>query len=219
MQETKVAKSGGGGTESGAEDKESVTTEESVEVNRSAEEYAKRVVELSSENKKRKQREQTLQKELEELKNTLSSLQEGQLSEQGKYKDAYDKTKKELETERGKFKTQVQAFAHRMVTSQLERAALSAGCQAGQVKDLITLAGARGLLSDLEPDDEFNLSDDAIKQVLETAQQNWPYFFSRQAPTVKTGTPTSRAEKPQGIDSLPLHEKINRLAGMLVKEQ
>lgn len=219
MQDSKAAKSGATNTESGVESNETDTNNEtSVEVNKSAEEYAKRVVELSSENKKRRQREQTLQKELEELKNTLTSLQDGQLSEQGKYKDAYDKTKKELETERGKFKTQVQAFAHRMVTNQLERAALTAGCQPGQVKDLITLAGARGLLNDLEPDDEFNISDEALKQVLENAQQTWPYFFSRQAPTVKTGTPKTSMEKPQGIEAMPLHEKIRKLAELTVKE-
>lgn len=218
MQESKGAKSGATNTESGVEGSETTETTETVEVNRSAEEYAKRVVELAAENKKRKQREQGLQKELEELKSTLSSLQEGQLSEQGKYKDAYDKTKKELETERGKFKTQVQAFAYKMVTSQLERAALAAGCQSAQVKDLITLAQARGLLNDLEPDDDFNLSDDAMKQVIESAQQTWPYFFSRQAPTVKTGTPKATVEKPQGLESLPLHEKIKRLAEITAKE-
>jgi hypothetical protein len=189
-------------------------TSTKVEVNRSAEDYAKRVVELAAENKKRKQQESQLKAELESARKKLLEIEEGQVSEQGKYKEGYEKIKTEFESEKKKYKERVQAFAFKTVTDQVSRVAMTMGCNPTHVNDMITLAQSRGLLNDLDPDADFNLSDESVKSVVEKAQTMWPIYFTKTAPLIKTGTVTSAAPQTPNANDLSLQDKIKKLAEM-----
>jgi len=205
--ETEV-KSDLNGSKSGDEN-----TENEIDVNRSAEEYAKRVVELSAENKKRKEREKTLQAKLDEAQAKLNNADEEKAKEQGKYKESYEKTKTELAVEKSARQKEKASYAFKIVTGQLAQAAAKVGCI--DTEALVKLSGSYGLLDDLEPDDEFNLTEDNVKSVIEQAQSKMPFLFGKAAPKVVDGT--SKVVKTDGkkdLSQVSLQDKIRALTAI-----
>lgn len=184
-----------------------------IEVNRSAEDYAKRVVELSSENKKRKESERKLKGELDELRQRLAKVDEDKAHEQGKYKESYEKTKSELAAEKAARQKEKANYAFKIVTGHVAQAAAKAGCI--DTDAMIKLAGSYGFLDELEPDEDFNLTEDNVKSVLEQAQQKMPFLFGKPAPKVVDGNPkTVNGSGKKTLDQVSLQDKIRMLAQM-----
>lgn len=203
MSEKVVAESGQPVSESGS------AGDVALVVDRSAEEYARRVIELAAENKKRKAKEQALAGDLEKAMQKLAELEESKTKEQGEYKQLFEKTKGELEAERKSIKETKANYAWQVVTSQIATAAAKAGCV--DTDALIKLAGSSEMLSDIESDDSFNVPQDQIKSLIEKAQGKWTYLFGKSAPAVRDGTPATKPAKVS-LKDIPLADRIKMLA-------
>lgn len=209
---------------------ESVTTESSesanetvdqqttdVVVDRSAEEYARKLKAYANENEKRRAQEKALKKQLDEAQAKLKQAQEEKLKEQGQWQQAYETSKKGLEEAEQKLKKIQATFAFKTVTAQIKEAAAKAGCV--DTDSLIQLATAKGMLDSLEPDDEFNLPQESIKSIVSESQKTMSYLYGKQAPTLRDGTPPVKPDTKVGFDQLPLKERTLKLAELLVKQQ
>lgn len=188
MSEDKAIKSGG------AVDDESVITEtqeQKLTVDRPAEEYAKKLVDVSAENKKFRQKNSTMAQQLEEREKELKSLREEKLKEQGQWQKMYETEKSErTKLEEGLNKTKA-TFAFKVVTSAFSTEAAKAGC--AKVDDLIKLATADGLINELEVSSEdYSITPESLKLVLEKAQKSYPYLYAKPTPGVRDGVPNGR---------------------------
>jgi hypothetical protein len=201
--------------ESGQTENESVSQEsKELVVNRSAEEYAARVKELAHENEKRKLKERKLKEELDGVQAKLKAIEDSKLQEQGQFKEAFEKAKKEAEDLKAMSKKQQATYAYKVVTSQVKEEAIKAGCVDPDA--FIKLASANGLLNDLEPDDEFNVKSEDVKAIVEKAQKNMTYLFGKQAPSVKDGIP-AKPQAGNSLDKMTLQQKLEKLASMTSK--
>lgn len=162
-------------------------TKVDVEVNRSAEEYALKLKEVSAENKKFRTRFSSLESTIEELKSQLTTKEHQELEQKGKWEEAY----KKLATEHDGFKKTVQKkeaeWTFKEVSNQLEREAAKQGCV--DTRALIKLASADGILDDLVVNDDLTVSQDSLKASLERASKQYSYLFSKSAPKFKDGVP------------------------------
>lgn len=192
---------------------ENQSTKEVV-VNRSAEEYAARVKELANENEKRKLKERKLKESLDEVEAKLKAIEDSKLQEQGQFKEAFEKAKKESEELKTQNKKLQATYAYRVVTAQVKEEAIKAGCVDPDA--FIKLASANGLLNDLEPDDDFNVKSEDVKSIVEKAQKNMTYLFGKQAPSVKDGIP-SKPQAGNPLDKMTLQQKLEKLASMTPK--
>jgi hypothetical protein len=205
MSEEVSAESSQTGSESATESKEVV-------VNRSAEEYAIRVKELANENEKRKLKERKLKEELDGVQAKLKAIEDSKLQEQGQFKEAFEKAKKEAEDLKSQTKKMQATYAFKVVTSQVKEEAIKAGCVDADA--FIKLASANGLLDNLEPDDDFNVKSEDVKAIVERAQKNMTYLFGKTAPSVKDGIPAAKVQGGNSLEKMTLQQKIEKLASM-----
>jgi membrane-associated HD superfamily phosphohydrolase len=177
-----------GSTESGDQ---GTQTNTEITADRSPEEYAKRLVEVSAENKKFRERTKQTQAEYEKTLRELQSLREEKAKEQGQWKSMYDELKSKYETESQSRQKERAAYAFKTVTSQFAAEAAKSGC--ARVDDLIKLASADGIISDLEVSEEdYSVTPESLKSALEKAQKAYPYLYARSTPTVRDGVPTNK---------------------------
>lgn len=177
--------------------------ENEIEVNRSVEEYAKRLKEVSEESKKFRQKNSELSKKLQEL-------EDAKLKEQGKVQELYDKTKHELEQERESRKKDKASFAYRTVTAQIQQEAMKLGCL--DPKALVAVSSAQGFLDEISVDEQFNVEQGSLKTFIEKTQKEMPYLFGKAAPAIKDVVPNNKGESKTGVEALSLAEKIKKLA-------
>jgi predicted nuclease with TOPRIM domain len=160
-----------------------------IKVDRPAEEYARKLVEVSAESKKFRQKASSLVGELEKTQAELNKLREEKLKEQGQWKTMYEDLKSKYDLESEARKKDRAAFAFKTVTSQFAAEASKTGC--ARVEDLIKLASADGILNDLEVSSEdFSVSPDSLKSVVEKAQKAYPYLYAKPTPNVRDGIPS-----------------------------
>lgn len=181
-----------------------------IKVNRSAEDYAKRVVELSAENKRFRESNKTMKNQMSDLETRVKEYSEKSLKEQGKFQEAYEATKKDLESERAKRTQEKQAYAYKVVSSQLGTEAAKLGCL--NTDALIKLASAEGLINDLEVDENFEVSQESLKVALDKAQREHHYLFGKPTPSVKDGVPGSTKPKTitkNDLSSIPMEKLID----------
>lgn len=193
-------------------DTESGSEESKITVDRTAEEYAKRLVEISAENKKFRETNKSLKAQMDEIQGKLKTITEEQLKAQGNYQEAFTKTKAELETEREARKRDRGAYAFKVVSSQLETEAAKAGCLNPQA--LVKIASAEGLINDLEVNEAFEVDQQSLKTAIEKAQKEHHYLFGKQTPSVKDGVPTGTTSKTttkNDLSSMPM-EKLLEMA-------
>lgn len=171
---------------------ESGTTDDSkVTVDRPAEEYAKRLMEVSAENKKFREKNKQSQEQFDKLQSDLQALREEKAKEQGQYKQMYEELKGKYESETTDRKRDKAAFAFKTVTSQFAAEAAKAGCT--KVDDLIKLATADGIISELEVSEEdFSVTQESLKSALEKAQKQYSYLYGRSTPGVRDGVPNTK---------------------------
>lgn len=172
----------------------------------SAEELTRKLTETSSEAKKHRLKAEALQAQLEELQSKVSKAEEDKLQEQGRFKDMYEQAKKQLEESNKKLKEKDSKYAYTVVTSRIASEAAQAGCK--RTDDLIALMSTKGWMNDLEVDENFNVSADSVKSVLEKAQKEMDYLFGKPAPNLKDGVPASTIGKAKSLKEMSLSEKL-----------
>jgi chromosome segregation ATPase len=174
------------------ENTESGNTETIIKADRSAEEYAARLVEVSAENKKFRESNKALKAQMDDLSSKFSKLNEERMKEQGNYQEAWTKTKSELEAERDARKREKQAYAYKVVSSQLEAEAAKTGCLNPQA--FVKVAKADGLINDLEVNDEFEVDPNSLKSTMEKAQKEYSFLFGKPTPSVRDGVPSGNQQ-------------------------
>jgi hypothetical protein len=199
-----------GGTTSGesADVMEQTQTEEIV-VDRPAEELARKLKAYANENEKRRHAEKALKQQLEDAKAKLRTAEEAKLKEEGKHRELAEQLSKQLNELQGEHKKTKATYAYKTVTSQIKEQAMKSGCL--DTESMIQLAAAKGLLDTLEPDDEFNLPSDTVKQIVSEAQKSMPFLFGKQAPVIRDGNPPTKVDTKTSLESIPLNERIKQL--------
>jgi sugar-specific transcriptional regulator TrmB len=180
---------------------------------RDPEALLRRLVEVSSESKKRKMQMQTMKSELEQLRSTLASLENQKASEQGQFKELAEKNAKKAQELEKALKDEKGRFAYQVITQNIMSAAQKAGCI--DTKALVNLAASEGMINDLEPDENYAVSEEQLKSLIEQSQSKWNYLFNRTTPVVKDGA-IKKAQAPNGLEGLTLDQKIKKLAEMEV---
>ena len=157
---------------------QSATTDqnEPITVNRTAEELARRLKEVSLEAKQNRQKNAELKKQLEDR-------EKSKLVDQGQFKELaeiWQRKATESETQANKLK---QAFAVKTIADTLSLEAQRMGCiDTDALVNLIQL-------DQVPIDDTFNVDKDSVRAMLEDFKKTKPYFFQKQAPKIADATP------------------------------
>jgi hypothetical protein len=166
--------------ESAVDTNQSVTeqtqTEEAIVVNRSAEELAKRLKEVSLEAKMNRQKNAELKKQLEDAQRT-------KLQDQGQHKelaDIWQRKAQDSEAQTAKLK---QAFALKTIADSVSLEAQKLGCI--DTDALVNLLP----IEQVPIDDTFNVDQVSVKAMLEDFRKSKPYFFQKQAPRIADAAP------------------------------
>lgn len=164
-----------------------------VTVEHDPKELTKKLVDLSAENKKFRQKASKVTDENENLRKQIEAMKTAQMQEQGKYKEMYESTQQKLQALEETTKKKEAALAYRAVTDQFKASAMREGC--GNVEDLIKLATADGLISELEVSQEdYSVTPESLKTALEKSRQRYAYLYGRPTPAVRDGIPTSKTQ-------------------------
>lgn len=168
----------------------------SITVTKSPEELTQALVDAAAEAKKYRQRAVQSSEQLESLKKEIESLKAAKLQEQGEFKSLYEQEKQRAAELEQLVKKDKAAFAYRAVTSELAAQAAAAGCR--NTGDLIKLATADGLISELEVSNEdYSVTPESLKTVLAKAQQRYSYLYGQPTPGINDGVPSGNAtQKP-----------------------
>lgn len=150
--------------------------EEQVEVNRSAEEYAKRLKETSAEARE-------WRKKNSELKAQLEEFEKSRLQSEGKKDELIERLKKEAFEKEARLKKATEQFAYQVIASKVSEQALQAGCQ--DTDAFLKLAD----VNQLEVDDNLNVDIESIKLMISEVQKKRPYLFKQEKPLPKDGIP------------------------------
>jgi len=188
------------GTVTGGESTPPVKTSTELIVDRPAEEYARRVVELSAENKNRRDSEKALKDQLSSIQRQLAEREESDLQAQGKWKDAYEKTKKEFDTLKVQTEKDKSSFVFSTISNQFAIEATKIGCINADA--LLKISTADGLLESLELNDDklYRVTPESMKATLEKAQAEYQFLFGKATPTVRDGTPGGKQQTQTSAD-------------------
>lgn len=165
-----------------------------VTVDRSAEEYAKRLKETSAEAKRHRQENAALKARLEEL-------EQKSLTEQGNWKEVAEKAQAKAKESEEKLKKANQTFAFKSVSSQVATEALKLGCI--DTDALVKLAD----LSELEVKEDFSVEPESIKTLLAEMQKAKPFLFEKAAPKIADAIPNGKGTPPKKLENMTLQEK------------
>lgn len=182
-------------SQAGAEQAEN---NEEIIVNRSAEELAKRLKEVSAEAKQYRQRLAQEKKEKEEI-------QKKTLAEQGQFKELADIYKAKAETAETQAQKLKEAFAVKTVADAVALEAAKFGCV--DTDALIQLLP----LDQIPIKDDFSVDRSHVKTILEEFKKNKTYLFQKQAPKVIDATPAKPDTSPD-FSKMSLHEKAALLS-------
>jgi len=174
--------------------------DQEVRVEHDPKDLTRKLVDVSAENKKFRKKAATLSEENQKLQKEIENMRSAQMQEQGKYKEMYEATQKKLvEMEEATKKREAQ-LAYDKVSNQLAASAASEGC--ANVTDLIKLATADRLINELDVSQEdYSVTPESLKAVLEKARQKYPYLYGRPTPGVRDGVPgTTKQTKPATRD-------------------
>lgn len=160
------------------------TQQEEIYVNKSAEELAKRLKEVSNEAKVNRQK-------LVEEKRKREELEKQKLQDSGQYKelaDIWQRKATESETQAKKLR---EAFALKTISDSVALEASKMGCVDPDV--LVNLLP----LEQVPIDETFSVDKASVKAMVEDVRKSKPYLFQKQAPKFADAVPTTKAEKPE----------------------
>ena len=178
-----------------------------LEINRSAEDYARRTVELSSENKK-------MRLANAELKARLDAIDKERLEAQGKFQEVALKEKERADRAEQLAKEAAKKFGWKLVEKAVESEAARFGCVDPQA--LLALAP----VNEIEVDEEFNIDPTGVKAVIEKMAKEKPYLFQKTAQNPRDLPPGSGKEtfKAKSIKDMSIAEKKALLEQMMTKK-
>jgi len=152
---------------------------EQVTVNRTAEELAKRLKEVSLEAKQSRQKNAELKKQLEER-------EKSKLADQGQFKELADIWQRKATESEAKATKLQQAFAVKTIADTLSLEAQRMGCiDTDALVNLIQL-------DQVPIDDTFNVDKNSVRAMLEDFKKTKPYFFQKQAPKIADVSPATQ---------------------------
>lgn len=190
---------------------QSDTSDADSKVSKTPEEQAKILSDLSAENKKYRQTYGQYKKDLEEAQAQLRTMQESSMAEQGKFKDLYEKSAKELSLERDQRQKDRAQWTGTVVASRFAAEAAKAGCQDPMA--LIKIANADGLLSspDLVSEDTFEVNQEALTSLVQQSKKQYQILFGKATPATKDGVPKINNTAPvkQDLTKLKMDELID----------
>lgn len=173
---------------------------EEIIANRSAEELAKRLKEVSQEAKLNRQKASELKRQNEEL-------QKQKLQEQGQYKELAEISQRkaqEIEQQANKLK---QAFAFKTVSDAVAMEAIKLGAK--NVDDVIQLMQ----LDQIPIDDQFNVDRESVKTIMEDFKKKKEYLFNgKPGPKIADATPAKTEAPKFDLSKLTLAEKAALLS-------
>lgn len=152
------------------------SNEQEVEVNRSPEDYARRLQEVSSEAR-------NWRKKNSELKARLDEIEKSKLESEGKKDELIERLKKEAQTKEESLKQATQKYAYQVISSKIIEKAVNAGCV--DTEALLALSD----LNTLEIDDNLSVDEKSVEHMINEAQKKRPYLFQQKKPLPKDGIP------------------------------
>jgi hypothetical protein len=188
--------------QSDAEQVDQSTTEqpEQITVNRTAEELARRLKEVSLEAKQNRQKNAELKKQLEER-------EKSKLADQGQFKELADIWQRKATDSEAKATKLQQAFAVKTIADTLSLEAQKMGCI--DTEALVNLIQ----LDQVPIDDTFNVDKNSVRAMLEDFKKTKPYFFQKQAPKIADAMPAKQqASASNDLGKMTLAERAALLS-------
>ena len=188
--------------QSDAEQVDQSTTEqpEQITVNRTAEELARRLKEVSLEAKQNRQKNAELKKQLEER-------EKSKLADQGQFKELADIWQRKATDSEAKATKLQQAFAVKTIADTLSLEAQKMGCI--DTEALVNLIQ----LDQVPIDDTFNVDKNSVRAMLEDFKKTKPYFFQKQAPKIADAMPAKQqASVSNDLGKMTLAERAALLS-------
>lgn len=178
-----------------------------LEINRSAEDYARRTVELSGENKKMRLKNA-------ELMARLDAIDKERLEAQGKFQEIAQKEKERAENAEKQLKEVAKKFGSKLLEKAVESEAAKVGCVDTQA--LLALAN----VNEIEVDEEFNIDTTSVKAVIEKMAKEKPYLFQKTAHNPKDLPPGNGKEtfKAKSVKDMSIAEKRAHLIEQMTKK-
>jgi len=175
------------------DDGQSPKSQDQIEVVHSPEELTRRLMETSKEAQKYRKERQQLKEQLDLTQARIKEIEEGTLSEQGKYKSLYEKLKTDVDTKEKQYKAQVGQYALKVIHGSIKEQLLAAQC--ARPDAILKLCESQ--VRELEIDDDFNPDPSGVKAIVEAAQKDFPEWFKKETPKYKDGVPMDKIpQKP-----------------------
>jgi hypothetical protein len=130
-----------------------------------------------------------------------STLKDAKLESEGKTLELLDSTKKRLSETENRFKKAVGSFSYRLVSSAISQEAAKVGCT--NVQDLIALSD----LSGIEVDDDFAVSTEQVRDLVDKQRRERPYLFAKTAAKANVGAGVSTPDTAFDMSKLSLTEQ------------
>jgi hypothetical protein len=184
-----------------------VENPETIVVNRSAEEYAKRVKELAEENKKYRQA-------AVEAKQKAEALEKQQLEAQGKWQELAKSEEAARKAAEDRLKQTAGTFGMRLINKAIEAEAAKRGCV--DTKALLRLVD----IDRIEINDDFEVDESSVVNLLDQAAKDKAYLFQKQVPQPKDLPPSggSQTIKEKSLKDMSTTEKLAKLAEIMAKK-
>lgn len=178
--------------------------------------YQRLMSDLAAENKKYRQNYTRYKQELDDTREELQKVQESTLQEQGRFKDLYEKTQRELAVERETRLKDRAVWTGHVVASSFAAEAAKVGCL--HPVSLLKIANADGLLAqpDLVAEDSFDVNAEAISRLVQDAKKSNPILFAKATPAVRDGVPATGNTKVtrQDLTNMKMEDLLNMAKNM-----
>lgn len=153
--------------------------------NRSNEDYARALVDASTEAKKYRVNLKDNKEKLAVAMKKIGEMESAKLKDQGQWKELAEMRGTELTEAKTQLELANTRFCGQVISSQIQSEAAKMGCI--DLEALTSLAPVGDLAESV--DDNYNVKPQAIKDLLEGVQKKRPYLFQKDAPVVKDGVP------------------------------
>lgn len=130
--------------------------------------------------------------ELSDMRAKLEQYENAKLEAEGKKDEIIEKQRKQIDELFGKLKTTEASFAEMQITSQVADKAKELGCIDTDM--LMKIIDGKGL----DIVDGYKVSTQSLEMVLNEIKESKPYLFSKPAPKIHDGAPTTMSKDNDG---------------------
>lgn len=129
----------------------------------------------------------------QEFEDRLAAIEQEKLESEGKYVDAYKKTKEQLELAEKRNKEVINGFRFRAIESAITNKALEAGCKKPNAILRLLDNDDKSLI---EVDDSYNVDSTTLSPIMDKMREEYPELFQKTSPAVKDVPPTRDIAPP-----------------------